>query len=45
LILGGFLKILTNFLPVLATNSVEAEAKIKAKKAMAYDMVIGGPSN
>lgn len=42
LILGGFLKILTNFLPVLATNSVEAEAKIKAKKAMAYDMVVGG---
>jgi hypothetical protein len=42
LILGGFLKILTNFLPVVATSSAEAELKMKAKKAMAYDMVIGG---
>jgi hypothetical protein len=42
LILGGFLKILSNFLPVLATNDYEAEVKLKAKKAMAYDMVIGG---
>lgn len=42
LILGGFLKILSNFLPVLATNDYEVEVKLKAKKAMAYDMVIGG---
>lgn len=42
LILGGFLKILSNFLPVLATNDYEAQIKLKAKKAMAYDMVIGG---
>ncbi len=42
LILGGFLKILSNFLPVIATNDYEAQVKMKAKKAMAYDMVIGG---
>lgn len=42
LILGGFLKILANFLPVVATSNAEAELKMKAKKAMAYDMVIGG---
>jgi hypothetical protein len=42
LILGGFLKILTNFLPVVASSRAEAEVKLKAKKALAYDMVIGG---
>lgn len=42
MIFGGALKIISNFLPVIATNSYEAEAKIRAKKAMAYDMVIGG---
>lgn len=42
LIVGGALKILMNFLPVLATNQLEADAKIKAKAAMAYDLVIGG---
>jgi hypothetical protein len=30
--LGGFLKILSNFLPVLATNDYEAEVKIKSQK-------------
>jgi uncharacterized membrane protein len=42
LIAGGALKILMNFLPVVATNAYEAEAKIKAKATMAYDLVIGG---
>jgi hypothetical protein len=42
LIFGGALKILSNFLPVIASNSYEAEAKMKAKKALAYDMVVGG---
>ena len=42
LIFGGALKILSNFFPVLAANESEIEAKIKAKKALAYDMVIGG---
>jgi uncharacterized protein YjeT (DUF2065 family) len=42
MIFGGVLKIVSNFLPVLATNAYEAEAKIRAKKAMAYDMVVGG---
>lgn len=42
LILGGFLKILANFLPVIASSRAEAEAKLKAKKALAYDMVVGG---
>jgi cytochrome c biogenesis protein CcdA len=42
LILGGFLKILTNFLPVVATSREEAALKLQAKKEMAYDMVIGG---
>src|SRR5574344_1108170 len=34
LILGGFLKILTNFLPVIAQSDVEAAIKMQAKKAM-----------
>jgi hypothetical protein len=42
LIIDGALKILANFLPILATNRAEAEAKAKAKAAMAYDLVIGG---
>jgi hypothetical protein len=42
MIFGGALKIISNFLPIVATSSFEAEAKLKAKKAMAYDMVVGG---
>jgi len=42
LIFGGALKILSCFLPVIASNSYEAEAKLKVKKALAYDMVVGG---
>jgi hypothetical protein len=42
LIVDGGLKILANFLPILATTRIEAEAKAKAKAAMAYDLVIGG---
>ena len=46
LILGGFLKILTNFLPVVASSRAEAEVKLKAKKALAYDMgVASGPAS
>jgi hypothetical protein len=42
MIAGGALKILMNFLPIVASNAYEAEAKVKAKAAMAYDLVIGG---
>src|SRR5574344_1876762 len=42
LIVGGALKILMNFLPVLATNDYEMEAKVKAKAALSYDLVVGG---
>jgi hypothetical protein len=42
MIFGGALKIISNFLPIVATSSFEAEAKLEAKKAMAYDMVVGG---
>lgn len=42
MIAGGALKILMNFLPIVASNAFEAEAKVKAKAAMAYDLVIGG---
>jgi hypothetical protein len=42
LILGGFLKILTNFLPVVARSEAEAAAKAEAKKSMSYDLVVGG---
>ena len=32
MIFGGALKIISNFLPIVATSSFEAEAKLKAKK-------------
>ncbi|MCH3909645.1 MAG: hypothetical protein LKF58_00145 [Bacilli bacterium] len=42
LIVGGLLRILMNFMPIIATSRLEAAAKIKAKSDLAYDMVIGG---
>jgi len=42
LIVDGSLKILANFLPIVTNNKLEADAKAKARAAMAYDLVIGG---
>jgi len=42
LAVDGGLKILANFLPIVATSRVDAEAKAKAKATMAYDLVVGG---
>ena len=42
MIVGGSLRILTNFLPVVATSRYEAERKAAVKASMAYDLVIGG---
>lgn len=42
LIIGGALKILANFLPVVARNAVDAIVKERIKSQMSYDLVIGG---
>lgn len=42
MIVGGSLRILTNFLPVVATSRYEAAKKAAVKASMAYDLVIGG---
>ncbi len=42
LIIGGALKILANFMPIFASNHLEAMAKAKIKDSLSYDMVIGG---
>lgn len=42
LIAGGALKILANFLPVVARNAMDAAIKSKIKSQMSYDLVVGG---
>lgn len=42
LIIGGSLRILTNFLPIFASNRLEAEVKAAIKDSMSYDLIIRG---
>lgn len=42
LIVGGSLKIIANFMPVFASNHLEAIVKTKIKNELSYDLVIGG---
>ncbi|HBE98954.1 MAG TPA: hypothetical protein DDW18_02830 [Firmicutes bacterium] len=42
LILGGALKILVNFLPVIARSVTDAIIKEKIKSQLSYDLVVGG---
>ncbi len=42
LIIGGALKIIFNFLPVVGKNIVDAAVKAKVKSQLSYDLVIGG---
>ena len=42
LILGGALKIVVNFLPVIARSVTDAIIKEKIKSQLSYDLVVGG---
>lgn len=42
LIIGGALKIIVNFLPVIGKNIVDATVKAAIKSKLSYDLVIGG---
>ena len=42
LIIGGALKIIVNFLPVVGKNIVDATVKAAIKSKLSYDLVIGG---
>ena len=42
LILGGALKIVVNFLPVIARSVTDATIKEKIKSQLSYDLVVGG---
>ncbi len=42
LIVGGALKIIVNFLPVIGRNVVDATVKAAIKSKLSYDLVIGG---
>ncbi len=42
LIIGGALKIIVNFLPVVGKNIVDAAVKAAIKSKLSYDLVIGG---
>lgn len=42
LIIGGALRILTNFLPVFASSRLEAAVKQSIKDTLSYDLVVGG---
>lgn len=42
LILGGALKIVVNFLPVIARSATDAIIKEKIKSQLSYDLVVGG---
>lgn len=42
LIVGGALKIVVNFLPVIGRNVVDAAVKAAIKSKLSYDLVIGG---
>jgi hypothetical protein len=42
MIIGGSLRILMNFMPVIATSATEEAAKIEARKNLSYNFVVGG---
>ena len=42
LMVGGLLKIVANFLPVIASSPLEAMAKRLVRSQLSYDLVIGG---
>ncbi len=42
LIIGGALKIIVNFLPIVGKNVVDAKVKAAIKSQLSYDLVIGG---
>ncbi len=42
LVVGGALKIIANFMPVVARNVVDAAVKTAIKSQLSYDLVIGG---
>jgi hypothetical protein len=42
MIIGGSLRILMNFMPVIASSKAEEAAKIEARKNLSYNFVIGG---
>lgn len=42
IIIGGSLRIITNFMPIFASNGLEAAVKAKIKDDISYDLVIGG---
>ena len=42
LMVGGLLKIVANFLPIIASTPLEAMAKAVVRSQLSYDLVIGG---
>ena len=42
LMVGGLLKIIANFLPIIASTPLEAMAKAVVRSQLSYDLVIGG---
>ncbi|MCR4562606.1 MAG: hypothetical protein K5694_05340, partial [Bacilli bacterium] len=42
LTISGLMKIITNFMPIVANSFVEAAIKAKAKAEMSYNLVVGG---
>ena len=44
LMVGGLLKIVANFLPVIGTSPLEVAAKQAIRSQLSYDLVIGGTS-
>jgi len=42
LIIGGALRILTNFMPIFASNRLEAEIKASIKDSLSYDLIVKG---